>query len=116
MPFQTSSAPQAGHTIRTGEESGRSLEGKLRQVCAAQEAKGPDKGCETVLHCRKWNPPLLLLHSRPSPRMEGFIGNSLLLQWLGLHAFIVKEPSSIPGQETTIPQAAKKICVYIYRI
>ena len=33
-------------------------------------------------------------------------GNSLVDQWLGLHAFTVKGPDSIPGRGTNIPQAA----------
>ena len=32
-------------------------------------------------------------------------GNSLMVQWLGLHAFTAKGPGSIPGQGTKIPQA-----------
>ena len=31
--------------------------------------------------------------------------NSLAVQWLGLHAFTAKGPSSIPGWGTKIPQA-----------
>ena len=33
-------------------------------------------------------------------------GNSLVVQWLGLCAFIAKSPGSIPAQGTKIPQAA----------
>ena len=56
------------------------------------------------------------------------VGNSLAVQWLGLRAFTVEGPGSIPGQETKIPQAKqcgqkkKKscdmymcLCVYIYK-
>ena len=32
-------------------------------------------------------------------------GNSLVVQWLGLHAFTAKDQGSIPGQGTKIPQA-----------
>ena len=34
-------------------------------------------------------------------------GNSLAVQWLGFHALTAKSPSSIPGRETTIPQASQ---------
>ena len=34
------------------------------------------------------------------------LGNSLVVQWLGLHAFTAEDPGSIPGQGTKIPQAA----------
>ena len=40
------------------------------------------------------------LHSR-------VVGNSLVVQWLGLHAFTAKDLGSIPGQGVKIPQAAK---------
>ena len=33
-------------------------------------------------------------------------GNSLAVQWLGLHAFTAKNLGSVPGQETKIPYAA----------
>ena len=33
-------------------------------------------------------------------------GNSLVVQWLGLHAFTAKNLGSVPGQETEIPYAA----------
>ena len=32
-------------------------------------------------------------------------GNSLAIQWLGLHALPAEGPGSIPGQGTKIPQA-----------
>ena len=35
------------------------------------------------------------------------MGNSLLVQWLGLCAFTAKDPGSIPGQGTKIPQASQ---------
>ena len=35
------------------------------------------------------------------------IGNSLAVQWLGLHALTAQGPDSIPGQGTKIPQAAR---------
>ena len=35
------------------------------------------------------------------------IGNSLAVQWLGLHAFTAKGMGSIPGQGTKIPQATQ---------
>ena len=34
------------------------------------------------------------------------IGNSLVVQWLGLCTFATKSVGSIPGQGTKIPQAA----------
>ena len=34
-------------------------------------------------------------------------GNSLAVQWLGLHAFIAKGSGSIPGWGTKIPQAMR---------
>ena len=34
-----------------------------------------------------------------------FIGNSLVVQWLGLHAPTARSPGSIPGEGTKIPQA-----------
>ena len=33
-------------------------------------------------------------------------GNSLAVQWLGFHTVTAEGPGSIPGQGTTIPQAA----------
>ena len=33
------------------------------------------------------------------------LGNSLVVQWLGLHALTAEGPGSIPGQGTKIPQA-----------
>ena len=33
------------------------------------------------------------------------IGNSLVVQWLGLSAFTAEGPGSIPGPGTKIPQA-----------
>ena len=33
------------------------------------------------------------------------LGNSLVVQWLGLHAFTAKGMGSIPSQGTKIPQA-----------
>ena len=35
-------------------------------------------------------------------------GNSLAIQWLGLHAFTAEGADSIPGWETKIPQAAQQ--------
>ena len=34
------------------------------------------------------------------------LGNSLAVQWLGLHAFTAENMGSIPGRGTKIPQAA----------
>ena len=34
-----------------------------------------------------------------------WLGNSLVVQWLGLSAFTAKGTGSIPGQGTKIPQA-----------
>ena len=36
------------------------------------------------------------------------LGNSLVVQWLGLHAFTAEGLGSIPGQRTKIPQAASR--------
>ena len=36
------------------------------------------------------------------------LGNSLVFQWLGLHAFTAEGPGSIPGQGTKIPQAVSR--------
>ena len=33
------------------------------------------------------------------------LGNSLVVQWLGLHALTAEGPGSIPGRGTKIPQA-----------
>ena len=35
----------------------------------------------------------------------GFVGNSLTVQWLGLHAFTAEGTGSVPGWGTKIPQA-----------
>ena len=35
------------------------------------------------------------------------LGNSLVVQWLGLRTFTAKVVGSIPGQGTKIPQAAR---------
>ena len=37
-----------------------------------------------------------------------WIGNCLAGQWLGLLAFTAEGVGSIPGQETKIPQAARR--------
>ena len=39
---------------------------------------------------------------------ESKSGNSLVVQWLGLQAFIAEGPSSIPGHETKIQKKKKK--------
>ena len=36
------------------------------------------------------------------------MGNSLVVQWLGLHAFTAEGPGSIPGWGTKIPQAMRR--------
>ena len=36
------------------------------------------------------------------------LGNSLAVQWLGLHAFTAEGPGSISGQGTKIPQAVQQ--------
>ena len=48
----------------------------------------------------------------PSPKFFFFnyhkyrdVENSLVVQWLRLHAFTARAPGSIPGQGTNIPQA-----------
>ena len=35
------------------------------------------------------------------------LGNSLAVQWLGLHALTAEGQGSVPGGGTTIPQAAR---------
>ena len=39
-------------------------------------------------------------------RIEIFVGNSLVVQWLEFHVSTAEGPGSIPGQGTKIPQAA----------
>ena len=39
-------------------------------------------------------------------KKESGLENSLVVQWLGLHASIARSPDSVLGQETKIPQAA----------
>ena len=39
-------------------------------------------------------------------KKESVLENSLVVQWLGLHASIARSPDSVLGQETKIPQAA----------
>ena len=53
--------------------------------------------------CRSWglNPSL---SNAKSPAL----GNSLVVQWLGLHASIAGGPGSIPGQGTRVLQAAQR--------
>ena len=45
--------------------------------------------------------------SRPGEQcvQKEILGNSLVVQWLGLHASTAGAPGSIPGQGTKIPQA-----------
>ena len=43
--------------------------------------------------------------TNPSKILAASPGNSLAVQWLGLHAFTAKGPGSIPGWGTKIPQA-----------
>ena len=37
--------------------------------------------------------------------LKDYVRNSLVVQWLGLHAFTAEGPGSIPSQGTKIPQA-----------
>ena len=39
--------------------------------------------------------------------LNGYLGNSLTVQWLGLQALTAEGPGSIPGWGTKIPQAAQ---------
>ena len=43
----------------------------------------------------------LLMHEKT------WIRNSLVVQWLGLHALTAEGPGSIPGRGTKIPQAVQ---------
>ena len=36
------------------------------------------------------------------------MGTSLVIQWLGLHAFTAQGPGSIPGRGTKIPHATRR--------
>ena len=38
-------------------------------------------------------------------KTKRYVGNSLVIQWLGLHASIAEGTGSIPGQGTKSPQA-----------
>ena len=38
-------------------------------------------------------------------RFKKNVGNSLVVQWLGVHTIIAKDPGSIPGHGTKISQA-----------
>ena len=46
---------------------------------------------------------------------DACLGNSLVLQWLGLQAFTADGLRSIPSQETEIPQAAQ-CSFYLLRV
>ena len=48
-------------------------------------------------------------------KIHSLLGNSLVVQWLGLCVFTAKGPGSIPGQGTKIPQAMQpsQMCIYI---
>ena len=46
--------------------------------------------------------PLAQVNWEHPLRRKNFWGNSLVVQWLGLHTFTAKGPGSIPGQETKI--------------
>ena len=41
------------------------------------------------------------------PLSETTMGDSLVVHWLGFHAFTAKGPGSIPGQGTKILQASQ---------
>ena len=68
------------------------------------------RGCGekgTLLHCWwecKLVQPLWRTVWRFLKKLK--IGNSLVIQWLGLHIVTAKGPGSIPGGGTKIPQAA----------
>ena len=53
----------------------------------------------------EWLQCLMLKRTEDSKYMS--LGNSLAVQWLGLHAFTVEGESSISGQDTKIPQASR---------
>ena len=44
-------------------------------------------------------------HQRMTLKLSRKVGNSLAVQWLGLHALTAEGLGSIPGQGTKIPQA-----------
>ena len=46
--------------------------------------------------------PLAQLNWEHQLGRKNFWGNSLVVQWLGLHTFTAKGPGLIPGQETKI--------------
>ena len=54
--------------------------------------------------CQGAYPPTFL--SRSSMVSSLTFGNSLAVQWLGLHAFTAEGPGSVPGRGTKIPQTA----------
>lgn len=66
--------------------------------------------------CFDFHPPLSLAGSTHQPghlafyvqkgNQDGISGNSLVVQYLRLHAFTSKGPGSIPDLGTKIPQAA----------
>ena len=43
--------------------------------------------------------------SMTTMKTKRYLGNSLVIQWLGLHASIAEGTGSIPGQGTKSPQA-----------
>ena len=53
--------------------------------------------------------PVLKVDICNQQSLNRVIGNSLAVQWLGLHAFTAMGPGSIPGRGTKISQAAKKL-------
>ena len=43
------------------------------------------------------------------------MGNSLVVQWLGLHTFTAKGSCSIPGREMEIPQISQSASLKSYQ-
>ena len=54
---------------------------------------------------RDSNQPFLFFLPHHVAALEAERGNTLVVQWLGLGAFTVEGPGSIPAQGTNIPQA-----------
>jgi len=53
---------------------------------------------------RDSNQPFLFFLPHHVAALEAERGNSLVIQWLGLGAFTVEGPGSIPAQGTNVPQ------------
>ena len=70
-----------------------------------EKLKGQRILCSTLLYNKDNSPGLTLVNRNWKLAQELTLGNSLVVQWLGVRALTAEGPVSMPGQGTKIPQA-----------